>query len=118
MKENGLEISAAGGVFHFKVAIDSVQLIPKLLKSEAAVGEPDTEPPDQLTISGVSPKYNSFFVSGVSPIISNISFLTCMQSFKARIDRKLSIILVSTEWVHWLASNSVMELHRKVRFAS
>jgi hypothetical protein len=53
-------------------AIDSVKFIPKLRKSEAAVGEPDTEPTDQLTISGVSPKYNSFFVSGVSPIISNI----------------------------------------------
>ncbi len=69
-------------------AIDSVKFIPKLRKSEAAVGEPDTEPTDQLTISGVSPKYNSFFVSGVSPIISNITQWTGLQSFKARIEKE------------------------------
>ena len=96
-------------------AIDSAKFIPKLLKSEAAVGEPDTEPPDQLTISGVSPKYNSFFVSGVSPIISNISFLTCMQSFKARIDRKLSIVLVSTESIISIVKQQVHQVQPIVK---
>ena len=70
-------------------AIESLEFIPELRKSAAEVGEPDTEPTDQLTISaGVSPKYNSFFVSGVSPIISNITQWTGLQSFKARIEKE------------------------------